>query len=182
MNDRIASVRSLGHPRHRVWRPVDTAASLDRRDLYVQGSLALTYPLAGGLSSEPCSRALTVVQSSASSVVGTDIPSPETWAARFLQAVVEVVSSDRPLSQLVRWTDSRVFDDVARRRQLVSAHSRRATVRAGRHQVATVHISRPQPDVAEIAARVKCGPRSRAIAAKLEYDRDRWQCTAIVFG
>ncbi|MBA3265450.1 MAG: hypothetical protein H0T14_03630 [Nocardioidaceae bacterium] len=180
MTDRVATVRSLATQRHRVPRPTDPGSRTQKRQRYVQGSLALVYPLPNGLTAEPALTTLTVVKSRSS--IETLIPDPESWAARFLQAVVEVVSSDRPLSQLARWTNSDVFDEILRRQQLVAAHRNRAAARSTRAQVATVHICQVSPETAEVAARVKAGQRSRALAAKLEYDRDRWQCTAIVFG
>ncbi len=180
MTDRIAPVHSIATQRSRIWRPIDSRRRGETHRQYSQGSLALTYPLTSGLTAEPRSSALTVVQDRPPAQ--TCIPDPEVWAARFLQAVVEVVSSDRPLSQLARWTSSSVFDEVLRRQQLVAAHRNRAATRSGRVQVATVHIFQASADTAEVAARVKSGQRSRAMAARLEYDRDRWQCTAIVFG
>ncbi len=148
--------------------------------VYSQGSLALTYPLRSGLDAEPRSAALTVIRSSLPR--GGAIPDPERWVGRFLQAVVEVVSSDRPLAQLARWTDSTVYSDIAERQRRVAAGQGRSTGRTSRQQVATVHVCHIAPDIAEVAARVTFGVRSRALAARLEYQRDRWTCTALTFG
>lgn len=147
---------------------------------YLQGALALTFPLASGIEAEPTSSALTVVAESPDQCGGA--PDPRVWASRFLQAVVEVVSSDRPLAQLARWTDPQVFAEIAQRRQWLAAHRSPSHMRTGRQHVATVHISRPGPRTAEVAARVTTGPRSRAVAARLDYRRDRWLCTALDFG
>jgi hypothetical protein len=105
----------------------------------------------------------------------------EVWAARFLQAVVEVLASDRPLTQLIRWTDPAVYAEIARRRQLLATRAAR-TSRSGRAHVATVHICHPTVETAEVSARVTTGRRSRAIAARLDLRRERWLCTAIQFG
>lgn len=148
---------------------------------YTQGALALTYPLPSGLDSEPRSVALTVVQPGVVAPARSQ-PSSGAWAARFLQAVVEVLSSDRPLTQLARWTDPTVYADIARRRQRVATPGKPGTGPAGRAQVVTVHICHPTSDSAEVAARVTMGGRSRAIAARLDFQRDRWLCTAIAFG
>ena len=112
------------------------------------------------------------------------VPDPEAWAGRFLQAVVEVVSSERPLTQLARWTDPAVFQDISQRRLSVAAaqRARAQPPRTGRQQVATVHLCRPSLLVAEVSARVTAGARSRAIAARLEFHRERWLCTALDFG
>lgn len=144
-----------------------------------QGALALSYPLSSGVDAEPQSGALTLVDAAER---GGDVPDPQAWAARFVQAVIEVVSSDRPLTQLVRWTSPRVYTEIARRQQRVAAHRAPTAVASRRQHVATVHISHPTADSAEVAARVSFSGRSRAIAARLDYRRGRWQCTAICFG
>ena len=38
-----------------------------------------------------------------------ELPDPRPWAARFVQALVEIQSGDRPLSQLLRWTTAEVY-------------------------------------------------------------------------
>lgn len=161
---------------------------------YTQGSLALTYALPSGVSADPHASALTLVRPSeprsaaAAGPTGpasTDPAPPDAaaWAARFVQAVIEVVSSDRPLSQLVRWTDEPVYSEIARRQRGVQL--RRGNdphIRISRQQVATVHVIQPNAGAAEITARIVCRGRSRALAARLEYVRQRWTCTAISFG
>jgi hypothetical protein len=160
-------------------------ASAATRDLardprYTQGALALSFALSTGLDADPRCDALAVV--SEGDDARSDAPDPQPWAARFLQAVVEVVANERPLTQLARWTDSAVFAEIADRRKRVADRRAGARSRSGRQVVATVHICRPEPDVAEVAARVTGGNRSRAVAARLLYFRGRWLCTAIDFG
>lgn len=155
-------------PRRRGWQSADHVLSPD----CVQGSLALAYPVPGEHTP-----------------VAPDSPGggdPQRWAAAFVQAVVEVIASDRPLNQLVRWTSHGVYADIARRKQ-ISAQSRasgaqRTPPRSGRHQVATVHVCQPTAEALEIAARVTTGNRSRAVAARLDYLNSRWTCTALDFG
>ncbi|MGI8578716.1 MAG: Rv3235 family protein [Nocardioidaceae bacterium] len=147
---------------------------------YSQGALALSYSLTNGIDAEPQSSALTLVDTAPELDGG--IPDAQAWAARFVQAVIEVVSSDRPITQLVRWTDPRVYTEIARRQQRVAAHRSATAVPVRRQQVATVHISYPSNASAEVAARVSFSGRSRAIAARLDFRRGRWQCTAICFG
>jgi Family of unknown function (DUF6459) len=103
------------------------------------------------------------------------------WAARFAQAVVEVVGGQRPASQLVRWAAPDVHRDLARRAHLVGL----AAGRAGRSvhpQVRSVHICRPSPTSAEVSVHVRHGARSRALAMRLVRQGDRWTCTALEFG
>jgi hypothetical protein len=109
----------------------------------------------------------------------------EQWVHRFVQASVEIVGGDRPVSQLLRWTTSRVYGDLQRRALLVA--------RAGGHQpgvrrvqpirphVVSVHASFVSATVAEASARVRYGDRSRAMALRFERRRDRWVCTAMEF-
>lgn len=146
---------------------------------YRQGALALTFPLPSGIDSEPRSTALTLVQPGHPRTHAS--AESEAWAARFLQAVVEVLAGDRPLTQLVRWTDTVVYGEIGRRRSHLANRPARGP-RAGRPHVATVHICHPTPETAEVSARVTTGGRSRAIAARLDLRRDRWLCTAIQFG
>lgn len=176
---RVPSAIPTRHPR--AWTAGEHHLTGEQGPAYTQGALALTYPLPSGLDSEPRSVALTVVQPGMTGPAGAQ-PGSEAWAARFLQAVVEVLSSDRPLTQLVRWTDPTVYAEIAQRRQRVASPGKPVTGRAGRAQVVTVHICHPTSDSAEVAARVSMGGRSRAIAARLDLQRDRWLCTAIQFG
>ncbi len=166
--------RAYGAPARRRWELVDDSDTAR----YTQGALALTYPLPGGLESEPRPAGLTLVVADSDS----GLPDAHQWAGRFIQAVVEVVSSDRPLSQLARWTVPDVYVDLGRRRDQVTRHRRSGQARAGRQQVATVHVRQPGADSAEVAARVTLGTRSRAIAARLQFERGRWLCTALTFG
>lgn len=147
---------------------------------YSQGALALTYPLASGVDCEPHAAGLTLVQPGIPS--SPQLQESEAWAGRFLQAVVEVLASDRPLTQLIRWTDQNVYADIASRRQRLVERGPRAPRSAARPHVATVHVCHPTDRTAEVSARVTMGGRSRAIAARLDLHRERWLCTAIQFG
>lgn len=117
---------------------------------------------------------------------GTSSPADEdlhAWAARLAQGVVEVLGGDRPLTQLVRWTSQRVYVDLDRRVRLLArvpgAGSRQGGIRP---QVRSVHVCRPTATVAEVSVHVRHGQRSRAMAARLEHVRGRWQCTALQLG
>jgi Family of unknown function (DUF6459) len=145
----------------------------------VEGSLALQVPAqqrrAPGIPETPELR-----------LVGPSAPGIEdvqVWAARFAQAVVEVLGGDRPLAQLVRWTSQRVYLELDRRLKVLARTSdagrRRRTVRP---QVRSVHVFHPTPECAEVSVHVRHGERSRAIAARLELHRGRWQCTVLQLG
>lgn len=169
-------VRRLPLQRLRNWQ---TAGSLPAASRYTQGALALSYPLPLGLETDPRPRGLVTVQHGATRDAGER---PETWAATFIQAVVEVIACDRPLTQLVRWTTRGVYADIARRQQLVARVRGQGGLRSSRQHVATVRVCQPDAGCAEVAARLTLGLRSRAVAARFDYTRDHWVCTAICFG
>lgn len=162
--------------RTRPWLALAAGPPIGRSE-FVQGVLPLSFPLADGLDAAPHSRALTVVRDDAPGV-----PSAKVWASRFLQAVVEVVASERPLPQLARWTAPDVYEAVARAQRAVAARRRDSVARTSRPYVASVHVCQLRADTAEVAARVVGGRRSRALAARLDFERDRWTCTALHFG
>ncbi|WP_395693851.1 Rv3235 family protein [Nocardioides sp.] len=110
----------------------------------------------------------------------------EQWAGRYVQAAVEIVGGDRPVTQLLRWSSREVYEDLDRRAQLVA--------RAGRHQpghgrvqpvrprVVGVHTCFLDHDLVEVSAHVRYGDRSRAVAARFVHLPDqRWRCTALEF-
>ena len=168
-------VQPLPLSRQRSWRATD---SLPGPSAYSQGALALSYPLPQGLEAEPHSAALVVLRHGEP----RHPPGSESWAATFIQAVIEVIASDRPLTQLVRWTSRSVYSDIAHRRDLVARHRGSTGLRPSRQQVATIRVCHPHPRSAEVAARVTVGARSRAIAARFDYQHDRWVCTALCLG
>lgn len=105
------------------------------------------------------------------------------WAARFAQAVVEVTGGDRPVSQMLRWTAPRVYQDLDRRvRILAQTRAVGQRRRVLRPQVHSVHVFLPGPRSAEVSVHVRYGARSRALAARLELRKGRWTCTALQLG
>ena len=141
----------------------------------VQGTLALDLRGCTGMPKTP---ELRVVDDN-----GRAVDDVEAWSARFAQAVVEVLGGDRPLTQLVRWTTSRVYADLGRRVRILGRTSPASQrLRTIRPQVRSVHVFQPTPETAEVSVHVRHGQRSRALAARLELDEERWQCTALELG
>jgi hypothetical protein len=107
----------------------------------------------------------------------------DAFAARFAQAVVEVIGGDRGVRQLMRWTTEGVYDDLMCRshalQRATPGDQRRRRVRA---TVRSVHLFRPDGDSAELSIHVRHGARSRAIAARIERIEHRWRCTVLDFG
>jgi hypothetical protein len=106
-------------------------------------------------------------------------------SGRIVQAVVEIVGGDRPVTQVLRWTTPEVYQDLGRRAYLVArAVGRRpgqGGVQGTRPQVVGVHTCFVADGVAEVSAHVRYGRRSRAVAARFERRRDRWVCCALEF-
>jgi hypothetical protein len=146
-----------------------------------QGSLALHYEIAPDQQTVLAPPMLRLVP--ADDRVIPYLPDPHAWAIRLVQAVTEVLAGDRPIGQLVRWTDSVVFTDLNRRVRVLGLTTT-ATARGAKERCAvrSVHVSTPAPEVAEVAAHVRHGERSRAVALRLEVHRGRWVCTALELG
>jgi hypothetical protein len=117
------------------------------------------------------------------SEVAPAVPEARAWGGRLAQAVSEVLAGDRPISQLVRFTDDEVFMELNRRVRLLGL-STTATTRGAKEKstVQSVRVFMPQPFIAEVAAHVRRGDRSRAIALRMEIRRNRWVCTALEIG
>lgn len=111
----------------------------------------------------------------------------EAWAQRYLQAAVEIAGGDRPVSQLLRWSDDPVYDDLACRARLaaraetrppLAPRRRRETSRPFLVGTHTIFVGR---DAVEVSARVRYGERSRAVAARFEDLDGQWICVALEF-
>ncbi|KHL16410.1 hypothetical protein CLV56_2798 [Mumia flava] len=102
--------------------------------------------------------------------------------ARLVQAVLEVQAGTRPLGQLARVLRTDVHDQLQRRLTLLARTRRPRPTPPPRARVASARAYQPHPDAAEISVRVVQDGRSRAVAARIEYDRERreptWVCTA----
>ena len=111
----------------------------------------------------------------------------ESWARRYGQAAAEVATGDRPASQVLRWSTSRVYEDLVRRGLLVARAGRHSTGMGrerrivARPQLRSARISFVAGHIVEASFHVKYGERSRAIAARFEVLDDRWQCSALEF-
>jgi hypothetical protein len=149
---------------------------------YTQGTLALQFDSASTTELTGPPR-LTVLPGGRSRGFGSSpsgLPDARDWAARFVQAIVEVIGGDRPVTQLVRWTGEDVYLDMSRRVRILGLTTTAVSRgRACRPQVASVHVYQPCDDVAEVAVHLRHGARSRAVAARLEVRRGRWLCTAL---
>jgi Family of unknown function (DUF6459) len=159
------------------WGPVQVSA--------VQGTLALAFGHPSGRPAAPDGRSpLRLLPSppDGPQKPPDSLPEPRWWASRLAQALVEVMAGDRPPAQLSGWTDEDVYADLRQRVRMLgrlSAARRGAPTRA---LVRSVRVSEPADGVAEACALVQHGPRSRALAFRLEGEDGRWRCTALEVG
>jgi hypothetical protein len=162
----------------------------------VQGTLALAFLLPNGVPAVPepplelvappdlhlvadADAVLDEVEFGPQPTSRAALPEPRTWAGRFVQAVIEVLAGDRPAGQLVRWTTTEVYDDVACR---ITSGARPGSPTPARAVVRSVHVAEPADGVAEVSALVRRGVRCTAVALRLEGLDGRWQCTALELG
>lgn len=168
----VARVTTLEfHPGATGHRPQTTPAAYPVATATVQGTLALD------LEPErlPARPVLTLMPGARAEL--------DRFVQRFARAVVEVVSGDRGVQQLLRWTSEPVYADLSRR----TSAMHRATpvdqrVRRLRAQVRSVRMFCPTALAAEVSIHVRHGERSRAIAARIEDVDGQWRCTALQFG
>ncbi len=110
----------------------------------------------------------------------------DAFAAAYLRAAVEVAMGNRPAGQLLRHTSDKVMDDLRQRALALRSVSARPHApwqppSSVRPQVMSVRTSMVRADAAEASAHVRYGSRSRAIAARFEVVRGRWQCVVLQF-
>lgn len=98
------------------------------------------------------------------------------FAHRICLGFVEVLSGERGSNQLVRCTSARVYGDLTRRAARIK-HSKHDGQR-GRARLERVLLQRPHAKAAEVFARMSHGPRTQAMAMRLELQRGRWVCVA----
>ena len=106
-------------------------------------------------------------------------------SARFMQALVEVLSGERPVRQMAAWMAPDVYAQLTARLTLHARVPLRA--RSGRGaRSASVHVAMVSDEAAEIAGRMVHRGRSRAVAVRLElrttHRGDKvWKCKALVW-
>lgn len=106
-------------------------------------------------------------------------------AARFMQALVEVLAGVRPARQMAAWMAPDVYNQLTSR---LAAHARtplRAKQGSG-PRIVSVHVAMVNDEAAEIAGRMVHRGRSRAIAVRLELQTTHrgdkvWRCTALAW-
>ncbi len=144
-----------------------------------QGALALDYLLPSGLPATPAvPPGLALVPdlddddwAAPVPTPSAELPDPRVWSGRFTQALVEVLSGDRPVAQLLRMTSPAIYDQLV---HLIAAGRSH-----GRSVVRSVHVGRPDDGVAEVAVLVHREARSFPVALRIEGFDGHWRCTAL---
>jgi Family of unknown function (DUF6459) len=104
---------------------------------------------------------------------------PRGWPQHFAQVLAETLSGARPPRQITPWTTGQALRHIER---LGPALALDATP-----QVRRLVTFRPSADVMEMTVVIGVGPRTRALAVRLERDRlsaappntPSWRCTAV---
>ena len=106
-------------------------------------------------------------------------------AARFMQALVEVLSGERAARQMAGWMAPDVYDQLTSR---LAAHARVPLRARSGHgaRIVSVHVAMVHDGAAEIAGRMVHRGRSRALAVRLELQTTHrgdqvWKCTALTW-
>lgn len=146
-----------------------------------EGALALAFPLASGVPAvpEPPLRLVPGPSRPSGPGEGSTLPPCGPWAARLVQAVVEVLGGDRPAAQLARWTVAGVYYDLQRMATRAARGRAVLATRSVADAVRSLHVSEPSYGVAEVCALVERAGRPRALALRLENRDGRWQCTVL---
>ncbi|MFJ3956428.1 Rv3235 family protein [Arthrobacter sp. NPDC090010] len=105
---------------------------------------------------------------------------------RLVQAVLEGLNGTRPLQQLSRWVEPRIFRSLQLRRALIlgaQSHYGRdhASPYAGA-QIHSVHGQLSGPTAVELTVVVRCRKRVRAVAIRMEARNASWIATALEIG
>ena len=108
------------------------------------------------------------------------LPDPTAFVGRLAQAVVEIVSGQRPAPQVIRHTAPTVYSVIAR--QAMVAGRRRLPGPRRPAVVRRVRVCEPADGIVEACAVVVAHGRVRALALRLEGLDGRWLVTALTIG
>lgn len=108
------------------------------------------------------------------------LPDARSWGVALATTLLEVVAARRPSSQLGRWLASDVLADLL---LVLPDRAAQAALRAaapdGAARLQSVRLQYPRTGVAEVGVHARFGPRSLAMALRLEAHQARWLCTAL---
>ena len=103
---------------------------------------------------------------------GQEAAGPDEWPQRLARMITEALAGSRPAQQMLPWTSNRARRQLQRMRPAFAAGQRPRIVR--------ILSTRPARDVIEMSVIARFGPRTRALALRLErLPGARWICTEI---
>ncbi|GAB3080759.1 hypothetical protein GCM10027053_51410 [Intrasporangium mesophilum] len=108
------------------------------------------------------------------------LPDPTPLVAKLSQAIIEVVSGQRPAPQLIRHASPTVYSVIAR--QALVAARRRTPGPRRPAVVRRIRLCEPADGVVEACAVVVSHGRVRALALRLDGLDGRWLITALTIG
>jgi hypothetical protein len=160
-----------------------------QRPVLTQGSLALSFPLPGGLPAVPEAPShLSLVDDDFGHVRTPTraLPPVTAWSARLAAAIAEVLDGQRPAGQLIRWVSSDVDAGLRAWARAKALHPSLAAATWGpdrlpsgrrrARRVRTLRWTSPDDGIAEVAAVIDGGPRPLVITLRLEGRDGRWVC------
>jgi len=110
------------------------------------------------------------------------LPDARGWAAPLARAMFEALHGRRPIGQLTRWVDEAVLAAIGfHQRSQARARGLEPARPAPAARLHSLRIQRPNPLAAEVCAHLSLGPRSAALAFRLEGRNGRWLCVALEF-
>lgn len=111
-----------------------------------------------------------------------ELPDPNDAIRKLALLACEILSGARSLDQIARWVTEDVYRLIAERS--VDARRRRAqtmdtALKRPNVRVTTSHICEPRDGIVEGVVLVAIGPRTRAVAIRLEGLDHRWRASSL---
>jgi hypothetical protein len=111
-----------------------------------------------------------------------ELPDPDDVIRKLALLACEILSGVRNLDQIARWVTEDVYRLIAersmesrrRRAQATETNLKRPSVR-----VTTSHVCEPRDGIVEGVVLVAIGPRTRAVAIRLEGLDHRWRASSL---
>lgn len=148
----------------------------------VQGTLALTFTLPSGVPATPGARLRLVPPPAPRPPSSGGRPDAHAWAAMLARGIVEVLTGDRPVTQLVHWTAPPVYAELTRRATRATSLRSAERVSQSRPTARRVHVCPVSERAVEVTTAVHGKDRARALAFRLEFSDGRWLCTELLIG
>ena len=111
-----------------------------------------------------------------------ELPEPSEVVERLALLACEILAGTRNLDQIARWVTDEVYRQIAER----SINARRLRVQATATAlkrpnvlVMSSHLCEPRDGIVEGVALVRIGPRTRAVAIRLEGLDRRWRASSL---